>query len=119
MNTNLIKLVFIFSAFLLSCKPEKEEDTKVPESIITEEQLINILTDAYLAEGASGINVKNVTGNQFDSTYLFNPLKEHQITKSKFDSSMTYYTSHPKKLKLIYDKVLEKLSAYQANGKLQ
>lgn len=118
MYTNLIKL-FIVSVLLFSCKPKHEEDDVVPANLLTEEQLVNVLTDAYLAEGASGINVKSVQGEKFDSTYLFNPLKDNHIEKAKFDSTMVYYTKHPKKLKIIYDKVLAKLSVAQANGKLE
>lgn len=118
MRTNLIKL-FILSFFLFSCKPVKEEDEVVPETVLSEEQLIQVLTDIYLAEGASGINVKAVTGEKFDSAYIFNPLKDNHIERSKFDSSMVYYTRHPKKLKIIYDKVLDKLSVIQAKGKLE
>jgi hypothetical protein len=118
MYINLIKL-FIVSLLLFSCKPKHEEDEAVPETLLTEEQLVNVLTDAYSAEGASGINVKNATGEKFDSTYRFNPLKDNHIEKAKFDSTMAYYTKHPKKLKIIYTKVLEKLSVAQANGKLE
>jgi len=118
MHTNLIKL-FIVSVLFFSCKPTKEEDVVVPETILSEEQLVNVLTDAYLAEGASGINVKNATGEKFDSTYIFNPLKDNHIEKAQFDSSMVFYSKHPKKLKIIYDKVLDRLSAAQAKGKLE
>ena len=118
MHTNLIKL-FIVSFLFFSCSPKNSEDDNVPETLLTEEQLINTLTAAYLAEGASGINVKNVPGEKFDSTYLFNPLKENNIDKVVFDSTMAYYTRHPKKLKIIYDKVLSKLSEAQAKGKVE
>lgn len=118
MHTNLIKL-FIVSVLFFSCRPDRQEDEVVPETILSEEQLVNVLTDAYLAEGASGINIKNVTGEKFDSAYIFNPLKDNHIEKAQFDSSISYYTKHPKKLKIIYDKVLVRLSIAQANGKLE
>jgi hypothetical protein len=119
MYTNLIKL-FIFSVlFFSSCKPTSEEDEVVPENVLKEDLLVNVLTDAYLAEGASGINVKNVPGEKFDSTYLFNPLKDNNIDKAVFDSSIAYYSRHPKKLKIIYEKVLDKLSIVQASGSVQ
>lgn len=102
--------LFIISLIVFSCKPKQEDDDTIPSSMLTEEQFTQILTDAYLAEGASGINVKNATGEKFDSAYLFNPITDNNIRKSQFDSSMIYYTQHPKKLKLIYEKVLEKLS---------
>lgn len=116
MQYKLIAFLLLF--FLFSCKPKKNDDVTVPNNLMTEEQLINVLTDAYLAEGASGINIKNVTGEKYDSAYIFNPLKEHGIAKTKFDSTMRFYTSNPKKLKTIYDKILEKLSIIQTNGKL-
>ncbi len=111
--------ILILGGILVSCKPDKEEDVVMPSYLLSEEQLVNVLTDAYLSEGASGINVKNVIGEKYDSAYVFNPLQEHGISKSKFDSTMNFYTQHPQKLKLIYDKVLEKLSVIQANGKLE
>jgi hypothetical protein len=119
MHTNLIKLFIVSVLFFSSCKPTSEEDEVVPETVLSEDQLVKVLTDAYLAEGASGINVKNVPGEKFDSAYVFNPISDNRIDKAVFDSSMAYYTRHPKKLKLIYDKILDRLSVIQAKGKIE
>ena len=119
MHTNLIKLFIVSVLFFSSCKPTSEEDEVVPETVLSEDQLVKVLTDAYLAEGASGINVKNVPGEKFDSAYVFNPISDNRIDKAVFDSSMAYYTRHPKKLKLIYDKILDRLSVIQAEGKIE
>lgn len=119
MHTNLIKLFIVSVLFFSSCKPTSEEDEVVPATVLSEDQLVKVLTDAYLAEGASGINVKNVPGEKFDSAYVFNPISDNHIDKAVFDSSMAYYTRHPKKLKLIYDKILDRLSVIQAKGKIE
>ena len=119
MHTNLIKLFIVSVLFFSSCKPTSEEDEVVPETVLSEDQLVKVLTDAYLAEGASGINVKNVPGEKFDSAYVFNPISDNRIDKAVFDSSMAYYTRHPKKLKIIYDKILDRLSVIQAKGKIE
>ena len=116
MHTNLIKLFIVSILFFSSCKPTSEEDEVVPETVLSEDQLVKVLTDAYLAEGATGINVKNVSGEKFDSAYVFNPINDNRIDRVVFDSSMAYYTRHPKKLKIIYDKILDRLSVIQANG---
>lgn len=105
----------LVAAVLFSCKP-KEEDTRPPANILTEEQLTIVLVDAYLAEGASGINVKNVTGEKFDSVYSFNPAKDNNIDKAIFDSSIAFYSKHPETLNRIYENVLERLSKKQAAG---
>jgi len=117
MAKHWFKFLLLF-VVLTSCSPPTEEDEEVPSTILSEEQLINVLTDSYLGEGASGINVKNVNGTKFDSTYLFNPLKDNGVDKVTFDSTINYYTQHPKKLKVVYEKVLDRLSQIQAKGKL-
>lgn len=113
-----LSFIIILITLLVSCKPQKEEDDVVPSTIIAEEEFVQVLTDAYLCEGASGVNIKNVQGNQFDSTYAFNPLKDNRIEKAQFDSTIAYYSNHPKKMKLVYEKVLDKLSQILAAGKL-
>ncbi len=101
-----------------SCAPKDEEKATVPDYILKENVFVDVLTDCYLGEGAAGINVKNVTGAQFDSAYLFNPFKDRNIDKKQFDTTIVWYSQHPKKLKEIYNKVLENLSRIQAMGSL-
>jgi len=111
-------LIIIIITIFTSCKPPQEEDESIPSNILAEDKFVEVLTDSYLCEGASGINIKNVTGNKFDSAYAFNPLKDNGIAKAQFDSTIAYYSNHPKKFKIIYEKVLDKLSQIQAAGKL-
>jgi len=112
----IILIYIFFSVFLFNACAPNEEDVTIPSDVLTEEQFIKVLTDCYLAEGAAGINIKNVTGQKFDSAYIFNPLKDNQISKPLFDSSISFYTKHPKLLKIIYEKILDRLSQIQANG---
>lgn len=114
----IILIYIFFIAFILNACTTSEENVKIPSDVLSEEQFIKLLTDCYLAEGATGINVKNVTGQKFDSAYVFNPLKDNQISKPLFDSSISFYTKHPKLLKIIYEKILDRLSQIQANGKI-
>ena len=114
----IIPIYIFFCAIILNACASSEENVNIPSDVLSEEQFIKVLTDCYLAEGASGINVKNVTGEKFDSAYIFNPLKDNHISKPLFDSSISFYTQHPKLLKIIYDKILDRLSQIQANGKI-
>jgi hypothetical protein len=117
MKSSIIKYFTISILFLVSCSV-KDTDVVIPETILSKEETIKIITDCYLAEGASGINVKAVTGQNIDSVYLFNPLKDNNCTKTKFDSSILFYSKHPVMLKQIYDDVLEELNKIAAKGKL-
>ena len=110
MRTNLINL-FLVSFLLFACHPTQQDEEVSPKTVLSENKMVVLLTDAYLAEGAAAINIKNISGENIDSIYCFNPIKDHKIRKSLFDSSMTYYSSHPKKLKKIHDRILDTLSA--------
>lgn len=110
----LTTLLIILCISFFSCKPENEENEIIPSAILSEEQMVDVLTDAYLAEGASSINIKNVSVEKFDEVYSFNPLANRNIRRTQFDSSLTYYTERPIKLKKIYENILEKMSKYQS-----
>lgn len=111
-------IIVLCLALGASCAPRDEENVPAPDYILTEDVFIDMLTDCYLGEGAAGINVKNVTGVRFDSAYLFNPFKDRGISKQQFDTTIVWYSRHPKKLKEVYNKLLENLSRIQAMGSL-
>src|ERR1043165_60763 len=95
--------LFICTPFLAlalaACKPEPEEIVTVPDGLLTPEEIVPVLTESYLAESASGLNVLNVAGNKFDSVYVFDPLKDNNIQRAQLDSSLAFYSKHPKMLK--------------------
>ncbi len=111
-----IFIILLSCLSFFSCKPEHEEDPTPPDYVLEEQTFINVLTDCYLGEGAAGINVKNVSGEKYDSTYIFNPFKDNGITKAQLDTTIVYYAHYPKKLKKIYEKILDNLSRIQAIG---
>ena len=108
--------LFLLTIVFISCSVEKDE-VKIPETILSQEEIVTILTECYLAEGASGINVKLAIGQNVDSVYLFNPIKDNHCSKGKFDSSVSFYSKHPVMFKQIYDEVLERLNKTAAKGK--
>lgn len=115
----LLPVYCLITACLLACRPEVEQEVTPPAGILSHDRMIEVLTDSYLAESATGLNVLAVRGDKFDSAYVFNAFKDNGITKPQFDSSLAFYSRHPKTLKSIYEKVLEKLSKIQAAGKVK
>jgi hypothetical protein len=111
-------IIVLCLALCASCAPRDEENVPAPDYILKEDVFIDVLTDCYLGEGAAGINVKNVTGVRFDSAYLFNPFEDRRISKQQFDTTIVWYSQHPKKLKEVYNKLLENLSRILAVGSL-
>lgn len=108
---------FILPAVILlsvtsSCSSE-EAEVSVPANILSEEAFAKVIVDFALAESAGNINVKSVAGDKMDSVYAFDPLIENKITKSQYDSAITFYSKHPSIYKRVYETVLSELSKMQ------
>ena len=76
-----------------------------PPGTIGNDTMQLIITDLSLLESALNANVLN------DTTKKMNVLEKYHISPQRFDSSFTYYSHNPTKLKEIYAKVLENLNS--------
>ena len=52
-----------------------------------------------------------------DTVYAFNPLLDNNIKRFTFDTTLYFYSHHPKLFKEVYVLALEKLSKLQASRK--
>lgn len=98
----------------ISCK---EDEEFIPPHVLDKEKFSDVIVDFTLAESAAGINVLNVTGQKMDTVYSFNPLIDNDITKAQFDTSLYFYSHHPKLFRQVYEIALEKLNRMQASRK--
>lgn len=114
-NRKFINTVLLAAAtaFAWRCGTAPEDRIIVPANIIPRDKMALILVDFALAESATALNIKNAPINRLDTVYAFNPLADHGIRRSQYDSSINFYSSHPELYKPIYDTVLAKLSALQ------
>jgi hypothetical protein len=48
-----------------------------------------------------------------DSAYAFDPLEENNVSRSQYDSAVSFYSKHPAVYKKIYENVLATLSKMQ------
>ncbi|MBN8692011.1 MAG: DUF4296 domain-containing protein [Bacteroidetes bacterium] len=108
---------FLFLLLLLGGISCKEDENTIPAHVLDKEKFSDVIVDFTLAESASGINVLNVPGQKTDTVYSFNPLLDNNITKAEFDTSLYFYSHHPKIFREVYEIALEKLSRMQASRK--
>ena len=97
-------VVFIF--LMVSCGSEK-----IPEGILTEQQMVKVLTEIYTAEekaGHIGIICDSVVKifPQFEARVF----EKEGLSDSVFRMSMEYYKANPKKLENIYAALVDSLS---------
>jgi hypothetical protein len=81
------------------------------------EKFSEVIVDFALAESASGINVLGVAPQRGDTVYAFNPLLDNNVKRTVFDTTLYFYSHHPKLFKEVYVLALEKLSKMQASRK--
>ncbi len=99
------KTAFILSFILLlaACNNER----------ISRGKFVTVLTEMYLYENELSFTL----GRKADSTHIYYSIFEkHGITQAQFDSTMSYYSWHPRQLKDIYEDVNKRLVAVKDNA---
>ncbi len=104
----------LFSGMFLLLACESESIEQASSNLIERDKFIEIMKDYALVESMLNSNTANANGPAFDSIYNFDVLKENEVTKSQYDSTLVYYTAHPDEFKELMDEVLEKLNIEMA-----
>jgi hypothetical protein len=103
--------LFLFFGFLSSCSDKDE--IVIPSYVLSQEKMEKILVDFSLAESAAAININNVLPQHYDSAYAFDVLKENQVSKNDYDTSIYFYSRHPDLYKQLYEAVLERIAVLE------
>jgi len=115
-NKYIALTVILIMAVGLSCNKTTRTGIKKSE-VIPEEEMVDILSDLYLADGLlnyppirSDFSSKDSIENYVDV------ISKHGYTKEKVDKSIEYYfIDRPKRYASIYNRVIEKLSGMEAD----
>ncbi len=107
-----ISCYFIISLILFSCANVKRK------YLIPDKVLVPLLVDLHIADGIGAAQRALPLPEDLDSAALYNSIFEkYGVSRTQFDSTMTYYTDHPKNFNKIYEKVIEKLSRLESDLK--
>jgi len=100
-------LVLIFALFMLSC--QSVEKMKKPDNLISEDKMVEVLTDLVLLNSAKNYNrrILEETGIKVNS-YLY---EKHGIDSLQLAQSTQYYADDASKLDKIYRTVKDTLEA--------
>lgn len=111
-------IISFCSIIFYQCSQNNLESEDAQDNILNKELFSKILVELALAESAANLNIKGVSVQKIDSVYAFDPLYENKVRKSQYDSTLIYYTHHPKEYKIIYENVLVVLSKLEAKHSL-
>ena len=99
------KLGIIVLLIITSCS---ESEIHVPQEIISAEQMIPILVDVHIVEGAR--NGTLILGDTNDiEDYYAKIYEKHNISEEMFKRSFSFFNSEPDLFITIYEKVLDSL----------
>jgi len=115
-RTVLLLIPVIVCVIFASCNVKSVNSEVLPPNILSEDQLAEVLADYALAESAANLNIKNVGLPTMDTVYAFDPLKFRGIRAAQYDSSLHYYSLHPKLYKSVYEKTLTKLTEIESRS---
>lgn len=106
-------LFILLSFFLFACT--NPDSVSIPDSVLPEEKMAEMMTDIHLLEATMNIQVGNTDKMGPDGKAInFNIYKKHQVTKEQFEESYKFYTENPELLAEVYQLVLNNLSRMQA-----
>jgi hypothetical protein len=103
-----------------SCYHENKKQVIIPEILLSEDELVTVLTDLQLAEGV--INLQRLQKvsikKEFkDSVYML-VFENYGITLEDLTSNLNYYNNDPQHMELLYEKVLSNLSKLKSEVEL-
>jgi hypothetical protein len=106
----LITVIIISASIFCSCKPGTPGNELIPVK-----ELVNVLTELYVADGLLAYPpVRNMFSLKDSTANYLDVIKKFGYTKEQMDRTMLYYfDKKPKKLENIYDQVLTRLSEKQ------
>lgn len=91
---------------IVGCGPEK-----TPPGILTEQEMVNVLTEIYLAEEKAGhIGISHDSIKKIFPAFEAKIFEKAGISDTLFTKSLEYYKANPKQLEHIYAALVDSLS---------
>ena len=116
---NFFKLILI-SLVLSSCYHETRPELIRPEKLLSEDELVSVMTDLQLAEGViSHQRIKKANGRKEYRDTVYNVILDHyELSLSDLNENFDYYNSDPQNMEMLYERVLSNLSKLQTEVEL-
>ena len=106
METNGLKILALSVLLLLMSCNNKETKVATPNVLLSEPQMVDIMTDVQILENAinyrrgKNISTNNLKTKGFDAIF-----SHYGITDSVFFENMDYYNDNPEMMKRVMDSV--------------
>jgi len=115
----LLPFIFLLLLAGTSCYHNNKEQVKVPDNLLSENQMVEIITQIQLAEGRVVMEREKNKDFKINGKEYMQEIYEHfGITPEQLVDNMNYYQDKDDVMVDIYDEVLANLSTLQEEVKL-
>ncbi len=102
--------IFSFVFILAACKDNTPPPP--PDNALSERQFMEVMVDVHLVEAVVNQKfVKATDSTRIRDRYYAHLFDKHNITRTEFDSTFSYYLRHPGLMNKIYTQVHDSLKA--------
>jgi hypothetical protein len=107
-------VVILLVIFLFSCNNEN----KLPDYVITHDDMVNIIIDIHLTDGLLTNNkVRRKLAKKDSSNYYEAIFNNYGYTRAEFDTSVYFYSKNINEYDKIYEEVLNRLNEMETKLK--
>lgn len=111
-------LFILLLPLLFSCYHENQVKVEVPEHLLSESDMVSIITDIQLTEGALTYRrTRRIEQQGFRKSAYKQIFSTYGISAKILNENFNYYNNDPEKMELIYEQVLAKLSRMEGELK--
>lgn len=105
------RLLPFLLTLLIACSYQEEQYGKKPENMLSQPQMIALLTDMQEAEGTMAIKLGGDLNKSIRQRNMYQDaiLKKHGVSQQDFWANYQYYSGNPKLLDTIYAQVIKEL----------
>ena len=112
--TRLFLIVFTIF-FVTSCYHENKPQVNIPDTLLSKNEMVSILTDIYVAEGTIAYHkTKKELTQEMSTRYYKQIFQKHNINHRILKDNLRYYNSTPEIMEDIMENVLARLSILQS-----
>jgi hypothetical protein len=89
----------------------------LPDSLISEEKMVQMLTDAHLIESALLIAQNRGESLQDSAEFLYQGLyAKYGISHIRYQQNLAFYQQDPEAFSLLYDRVIKRLTMIESEN---
>ena len=97
-------------SILITC--HTEADGPLPEGVLKEDQMVDLLLDIHLYEGLTYKQRELPQDSMYKLQAYFRKaiLLQHEVEDSIYELSLSYYETHPRQYHKVYERLIDSLA---------